>query len=160
MIALGTSVQTLSVKMFLYQLQNFVDKKIGNKNIYVVPCDLLPSSFKLPAGFIINMSNSKEKGSHWVALSIDSKRHGFYFDSYGFKPQTPDILRFINKHCKSYDYNPKQLQQERSDVCGKYAAMYLLAFFKGVNPEQFVNDFTLNLWQNDRIVSDMFKKYT
>lgn len=145
--------------MFLYQLRDFVTREIGNRNIFVVPSDLLPASFKLPAGFIINMSTSDEPGTHWVALTIDSRRRGFYFDSYGFKPLTPAIEQFINKHCASYEYSPRQLQQETSDVCGKYAAMFIYAFFKGVSPEQFINDFTPSLWQNDSIINGMFKKY-
>lgn len=145
--------------MYLYQLRDFVAREIGDKNIFVVPSDMLPSSFRLPAGFIINMSTSHERGTHWVALSINTKRHGFYFDSYGFKPMTPAIEKFIKKHCKSFEYNKHQLQQEHSDTCGKYSAMFIVAFFKGVDPTQFINDFTMNPWQNDSMINEMFKKY-
>lgn len=146
--------------MYLYQLQDFVNRKIGNYNIFVVPWDLLPRSFKLPAGFIVNLSPSTHKGTHWIAISIDRQRRGFYFDSYGFKPTTPAIKNFLEKYCRTYEYNPHQLQQETSDTCGKYAAMFLLAFFKGLSPEQFISDFTANPWHNDNIINEMYRKYS
>lgn len=62
--------------MFLYELLNFAKHQINSQNIYIKPCDCLPSHFKLPAGFIINLSKAADPGTHWVALVIDSKRKG------------------------------------------------------------------------------------
>lgn len=86
---------------------------------------------------------------------------GFYFDSYGLPPppSVPAIQNFIKKHCSSLDYNRRQLQQLHSDTCGKFAAMFLVSYFRGVSPQQFIYDFTQNLWQNDFTINNMFKKY-
>lgn len=143
--------------MYLFQLQTFADDKIKG-NVQVLPCDLLPRSFKLPHGFIINNSNHDEIGSHWVALAIDAKRRGYYFDSYGMKP-IEVIEKFIKRHCRYWSYNSRQLQQEHSDACGRYCAMFLYGFFNGIKPEQFINEFTSNLWLNDVTINDMYKRY-
>lgn len=62
--------------MYLFELQQIANKHIDCERIYIVPCDMLPNKFKPPAGFIINLSTSKQKGTHWVALAIDANRRG------------------------------------------------------------------------------------
>lgn len=145
--------------MYLYQLSNFLNEIIKNVEIFVLPWDLLPQKFKLPAGFIINLSQSGEEGSHWVSVSIDDQRVGFYMDSYGMEPAVPAIRKFLEKHTKYWTFNPRQLQQEKSSTCGKYSAMHIVSFSKGVKPENFIQDFTPSLWQNDSIIVKLFEKY-
>ncbi len=147
--------------MYLFQIQNFFSKLLEDRNVYVVPNDMLPKKIKLPIGLVINLSTSKEAGSHWVALTVDEEKKAFYFDSYGLPPITnSSVEKFIHKNSKSFDFNRKQLQQEKSDVCGKYAAMFVLSFFLGNSPQDFVKDFTLNPWQNDKIISHMYRMYS
>jgi hypothetical protein len=145
--------------MYLYELSNFLNEKINNVNIHVVPWDLLPQKFDLPAGFIINTSSSGEEGSHWVSVTIDEQRVGFYMDSYGRKPTVAAICKFLDKHTKYWKFNSRQLQQEQSATCGKYSAMHIVSFSKGVRPENFIHDFTPNLYQNDEIIAKLFAKY-
>lgn len=145
--------------MFLYELLNFAKNKIVCKNVYVVPCDMLPTQFQLPAGFIINCSPAKTAGSHWVALWINSEGTAYYFDSYGFKPNVRDIRLFIRMHSKKLIYNKRQLQQLHSIVCGQWAASFLYHISDGIeNADNFIKLFGHNLLINDIIIERLFKK--
>lgn len=62
--------------MYLYELLSFAQQQIDSENVFVTPCNMLPDKFKLPAGFIVNLSKSTEQGTHWVSLAIDSKKKG------------------------------------------------------------------------------------
>jgi hypothetical protein len=48
-------------------------------------------------GFIFNMDESWQRGSHWVAMFADIKKNQiYYFDSYGTKPKAK-VRRLINR---------------------------------------------------------------
>lgn len=59
--------------MFLYEILNFLSKKVASKNIYVVPVDMLPSKFSLPAGFVVNLSPSNYEGKLKIQYKFDQK---------------------------------------------------------------------------------------
>lgn len=144
--------------MYLFELINFVKRAISRENIFVVPCDMLPHSFELPAGFIINTATSTSGTGHWVALWIDEHGVAQFFDSYGFKPRTPEIQRFIRTHSRKCLYNNRHLQQLHSRVCGKYAACFLYYTACGVFTSKFLEQFSLNLKLNDYLIEKMYAK--
>ena len=55
-------------------------------------------SYKNRISFILNLDNSKGKGTHWVAVFIDPSfdRSLEYFDSFG-KPPTENFMKNIKK---------------------------------------------------------------
>lgn len=117
------------------------------------PCDRLPLDFSVPAGFIINLSPAGTLGSHWVALYIDGAANGHYFDSYGFKPLVKDVRKFISKHCRTISYNERQLQHIQSNICGRYASVFIITMFHGVSMESFVHGFSKNTLINDIVMN-------
>lgn len=143
--------------MYLFELQAFADMRIPARNIFVVPADLLPSSFRLPAGFIINLSPSTHPGTHWVSLWIDERGCATYFDSYGFPPRTREIKSFIRLHCKKLISSPSQCQQLQSKVCGYYAACHLFYASQGVEVKIFLGKFCKNLKLNDMLIKKMYR---
>lgn len=74
---------------------------------------------KKGVGYIINLEDSDEGGSHWVAL-----KDGAYFDSYGV-PSTKAISKFV-KH-----WNTEQYQSINQESCGFYAVYVLKNLFAG-----------------------------
>lgn len=144
--------------MYLFQIKNFFEQKLWDKNLTVVPLDMLPKKITLPAGFVINLSTASESGTHWVAVYINARKHGLYFDSYGFEPKSLTIQQFLNKNCVSWSYNRKQLQQIHSRVCGLYAATFLYYITQDVDFEIFLRQFTKNLLINDFIIEKIFVK--
>jgi hypothetical protein len=145
-------MNTHQLRTFLYHHKEFFHEN----NFFVGACDKLPKSFNLPAGFVINLSKSHEKGSHWVSLFIDKFGGGKYFDSFGLQPKNRDILRFIKKNCTSIEFNGIQLQQINSRACGKYAAVFLIYCFQKKMLYEFSKYFCKNTFINDILIEKLF----
>jgi hypothetical protein len=97
--------------------------------------ELLKAPMKKDFSCIINLEDSNEDGSHWVALYND-KNENFteYFDSYGMKPALQTI-RFVKKHFrKSIYYNDTQVQGDNSKRCGFFCQFYIKSRSSGKSP--------------------------
>ena len=85
--------------------------------------------YKLPPKyefFILNLDETGNGGSHWVALYVPKKGdYSYYMDSYGIVP--PEAVKDYSKRSKKKDviYNTKQIQSLRSDFCGQYSLLFL-----------------------------------
>lgn len=145
--------------MYLFQIKDFLERKLPGKNAFVTSVDCLPRRVSLPVGICSNLSNAGEPGSHWVGITITSDGVGEYFDSYGFKPTSPEILHFLKMHCKSWSFNKHQVQQLQSKVCGLYAVMYLYYKLNNVSMTQYIKHFSKNLYLNDYYVEKMYVKF-
>lgn len=128
------------------------------ENIFkgVFPCDSMPHSFRLPAAFVINLSQHDEPGTHWVALYISEYGNAFYFDSFGVKPSNFHINTFIRTHAKTIRYNKKQVQHILSNKCGRFCCVFVVAALKKCTIDNFISRFSLNLFVNDITVEKMF----
>ncbi len=114
----------------------------------VYSIDTLP---KKPRLLVCNTDPSYKPGEHWIAIFVDSKRRGEYFDSFGRKPC--DIFeRYLNKHCISWTYGTRQLQSVTSDYCGFYCCFYCAFRCRGFNLSRIVNLFVQDTGLNDSIV--------
>lgn len=149
--------------MYLFQLKDFVERKI-KAEVHVVPYDLLDKiKFTAPCGFIVNLSAASEPGTHWIALWIGAKDKNqencgcYLFDSYGFDARVDKIREFLRKNCHNWKHNEKQLQQLQTGVCGMYAASFLYYISNGISPAAFLRNFTNNLYINDYVIEKMFK---
>ena len=87
--------------------------------------------------FICNTDCSHNKGTHWVALSINDQGEGLYFDSYGLPPVFKEFSTFFEGHICTY--NDVQLQRPFSLACGHYCALFALHTFAGCSMETTVN---------------------
>lgn len=120
----------------------------------VFACDSLPSSFSLPAAFVINLSGHTSRGSHWVGLFISKSRSGEYFDSFGFPPKQIDIINFIRKHCRNFKFNDKQIQHVSSNKCGKFVCLFILSMMCNMDFHDVLSMFSLNLSVNEIVIEN------
>jgi len=88
-------------------------------------------------GFIANTDTRRFPGSHWIAIYVDEKGVGEFFDSYGLPPVVAQHLKFL-KLCKKWKFNRKPLQSMTSSLCGQYAILYLDAKFHGMTMKKFL----------------------
>jgi len=131
-----------------------LNKMLKHNKIFLgtFPCDMLPKNVQYPLGIIVNTDTSTQPGSHWVAIFINSKGHGYYFDSFGLPPLQTAIKHFLNKNCiKGWCYNTFTLQDVTSDTCGIYAALYLEVRFQGHSHTKFLTLFSHDNKHNDYI---------
>lgn len=98
--------------------------------------DRLPK--KLPLGFIMNLDNADQKGSHWVAVYISNDSIE-YFDPFGkeptdnFKARIQKFLRDLNVPVMfKFKINRVQRQHGNSYKCGYHSMRFLDDRFAGV----------------------------
>lgn len=121
----------------------------------VFAANRIPVYFTPPVYLISNLDPDTKPGSHWVAIYIDSKGIGEYFDSFGRKP-TGSHEVFLKTNCKKWIYNNIVLQNYFSSYCGIYCLVYIYLKFNHVSMSQFIRMFCNNTLYNDQLVHNMF----
>ena len=90
----------------------------------------------------------------------DDGRYGDYFDSLGRRP-TATFEHYMNKHCREWTYNRKQLQSITSRfVDTTYCACFCILRSRGVDMCSFLRYFTRDTGLNDVVVHDMICRMT
>jgi len=136
------------------EIFNLLAKKCKGTFLGVFARDKLPKNLpkKRNVSLIINTQGSAKKGLHWIAMYFDKNGNGEYFDSFGLPASTHPIFeRYLNKHCRKWIMNRKQIQSVVSSVCGHYVVMY--CFYKHLNysMRSIVNCWTSDTGLNDEI---------
>lgn len=96
---------------------------------------------KSKVGFVFNLDEHWQPGSHWVALYADIKKGNiYYFDSYGIEPcpRVRKLMRRIARFAQNEmsiskpvaDYNKVRHQYENSE-CGVYSINFILRLLRG-----------------------------
>ena len=85
----------------------------------------------LPIAIVVNTEPLVVKMGHWVALYVDQKRRGTFFDSYGMQPWGK-IVSFFEKNATSTQFNKIVLQKDQTS-CGHHAIFFLTQMSKGHN---------------------------
>jgi hypothetical protein len=114
-------------------------RKYGWKGTYNIDeLNKIPLSHKM--SFIMNLSPSYKKGTHWVAVYIDTKNDKSveYYDSYGEDPPLEfmrNIKTLINKlhpeYYLKFKINKIVDQRANSQTCGYHCINFLLDRYKG-----------------------------
>jgi hypothetical protein len=138
------------------QLSTILHSNMPASFIGVFPSDQLPKTVSVfPACFIINTDPASQPGSHWVAIYVDSKEFGEYFDSYGKPPDVMSIVKFLNENCRSWHYNTKRIQGSFSSVCGHYCVYFLVRRLSGTPMSVIRNEFSgADFEENDHLVTE------
>lgn len=101
---------------------------------------ILPKVTNTEFGFIFNLDNHTEVGSHWVAIYCDPvhKKEIDYFDSFGRQPdeRTLHSIKLIAEkiNCNTYlklKWNRIILQKNSSSNCGWFACSFLISMYSG-----------------------------
>ena len=103
-----------------------------------------------PSAYIINNDPSTRPGRYWIAVFIDRREIGQYFDSYGLPPKVLGFTEFMNRNSKKWIWNRKTLQGLYSAVCGQYCIYFVLFRCRGVSLRSIPSHFLSNLSENDR----------
>jgi hypothetical protein len=114
----------------------------------VFSCDRLPNEPRL---LVCNTDPSNRPGEHWIAICVDYRGRGEYFDSFGREP-SDNFRRYMNRHCVNWIYNDRQLQSVASRFCGHYCIYYCLLRSRGLDMRRIVGSFTNDTGFNDVMV--------
>ena len=127
---------------------------------FVLPCDFFKRmDIKSNECYICNLSDSKSKGSHFVAIRF---KHGqvLYFDSFGRPCKNRDILEKLEAMGFSeITYCQKSVQYILSEMCGFFCLAFLL-YTEKHSAENFLDNFDDNdLKRNDEICINIIKEH-
>ena len=140
------------------QLKSLLNKYITTyKGSYFK--DNIPSNLGGSFAIILNLSLTKQPGTHWVSIV----RHSdvlYYFDSLGNDPMFDKYLStFLSHQNVRFFFNLEQLQSSNSTVCGVYCAIFL-ALVKDLNSyKDFLSLFSNDLNRNDANICKLFEHY-
>ena len=78
-----------------------------------------------PGGYIVNLADSTDPGTHWVAVFLHGKC-AYYMDSFGIIPAN-EIIKFMVRYTdsKCIFYNTKQIQNINAGHCGQWCIIWL-----------------------------------
>lgn len=119
-----------------------------------------------PGGYIFNLANEGEDGTHWVGGWVekdkkDGKMDVVYFDPFGF-PAPENIKKFFSVIDRNLVYSRKQIQNINSFICGYYV-LYFLFYMSRHTDQLFIKmkDF-MRLWsfepENNRSLLERYLK--
>ena len=90
------------------QINNILKSELGEvfRGVYAIDqiASLKPSA---PSAYVFNTKPTGSSGEHWLAVYIMENRKAVYFDSFGFRPQHTQIIRFLKKTCNKMDFLKK-----------------------------------------------------
>ena len=66
---------------------------------------------------------------------------------------------FLDRNCKDWSYNSRDLQSLGSNVCGHYCLYYLINRCKKISVKTILSRFSNNLRSNDRFVYQFIVKH-
>ena len=113
----------------------------------VFSVDTIPDRPRL---LVRNTDPSYRPGRHWVAIYAKDGR-GEYFDSFG-RRSSGEFERYMNRHCRYWTFNDKQLQSVVSQFCGHNCICYCLYRSSGIDMRKIVCSFTSDTALNDVLV--------
>jgi hypothetical protein len=103
----------------------FLHRRLGPQFGGVFASNKLPKIANKNA-YIVNLDPASKPGSHWVAIYFDKTKASVdYFDSYGLKPKSVHIIRFLKRNAMFKHYNEHVYQSPCSVVCGQYCLYFL-----------------------------------
>lgn len=142
-----------------HQIYNIISKHPCMRRYFrgVVSRDTLPTDVPFPSVFVVNTDVSSRPGEHWVAIILNSPRHGVFFDSFGRRPEK-ELEHFMNSNVERYDFFDVQIQSTSSALCGLFVLAFLLSYLcMAMSLNDFKTLFDRNLSVNDCIVYDFVK---
>ncbi len=130
--------------------------------------DKLPQKRSVGSYYINMEDHDKGSGTHWVFARIFPTGFACYFDSFGISP--PEQVRDFLKPFAPFPFSNRQIQDIKSENCGRYCILCDYFFTHQVKSKLKTNDMVaecfddfLNSWSidtktNDKILKERINK--
>ena len=137
--------------MNIEQVISTIDKRVHFLGCF--PLDQLPDfPTQFPISCIVNTQTSTKVGEHWVALIL-TKKHCFYFDSFGLPIVNQNILQYLNPYYDIVRYSTECIQHVESSKCGEFCIVFVVQVKNKRTYEKFISQFNLeNVKENDILI--------
>ena len=91
---------------------------------------------------IVNLQNSNESGSHWVAFYKNNEKK-YYFDSYGDAPLPKELVKYLGS--ENLYYNSERFQNYNDPaICGHLCLIVLEKLSENDNYEYVLKNLNKN----------------
>ena len=121
-------------KRNVYALDQFLNSKLSNKGIY-----------------ICNEQTSRELGSHWFLILIESDKT-YFIDSFAKTPKYYQVDKKLKKLKKPVAGLSDMLQNPFSTLCGEYCLFFAYHLSRNFSLENVINFFTDDCVRNDQSI--------
>lgn len=126
--------------------------------------DKLPKKRSIGSYYVNMQDRDAGSGTHWVFFKIFSSGYAAYFDSFGI-PCPIEIKDFL-KPFAPFPFSNRQIQDLKSELCGKFCILCDYYFTHQVKREKLKNnndisecfDDFLNSWSIDTKLNDKILK--
>ena len=133
------------------QINNILSSELGEvfKGVYAI--DQIARLKRIaPSAYVFNTKPTGTPGEHWLAVYITENRKAVYFDSFGFRPQHTQIIRFLKKHSTKWTFSRKIIQNPFTVTCGEHCIVFLTRFHRFKQIRLTVKPYGNNLLKNDQ----------
>ena len=153
-------------------ITNFDIEEIANglklPIIGVFSKDKLPQRRSVGSYYINMEDHDKGNGTHWVFARIFPSGHAVYFDSFGVS--APEEVRDFLKPFSPFPFSNRQIQDVKSENCGRYCIMCDYFFSYQVKSklktndeiaecfDDFLNSWSIDTLSNDKILKERINK--
>jgi len=137
------------------QIERILRTRCRNSFLGVFACDRLPSRLppKRPLLLVCNTDPHDLPGRHWIVIFIGDDSVGELFDSLNDSAALPQIIvTYLNRSCRSWIRNSRQLQSAATRFCGQYCVFYCLFRSLGYSLNAIESCFTTDTGLNDVFV--------
>ena len=124
--------------------------------------NLPKDGIRYPSTYIVNSDKDDRPGEHWLAIVLESKSHGIFFDSFGRPPEIygVELKDFLNANVKQYQCFSLPVQSKHSSLCGFFVLTFLMLHVCLKWPiDSIVKFFDSDVNVNDRIVLSFVNEY-
>lgn len=152
---------TLVDNMDSVEISKILRQICGDMFVGVYARDQLPRITRRPSLLIANTDAADRPGTHWIAIYFDADETGELFDPLA-QPIHGDFSDYVNKYCKRWITNIRQIQSVVSRFCGHHCVVYCCLRAKGVDinalSKLYTNDYGYNDVISHEIVCRRLKK--
>ena len=143
---------------YLNKLANLCLQPEKFKGVY--PCNHFADLFLKPGHMaIVNLSHSKNKGSHYVSV-MTTKKHVYYMDPYGTSCDDKFIMKALKKTKKPIKFLSVPIQPIDSLFCGFFCLCFLIIGSKNTKPLRAIKKkfSSIDVHQNEKTAVYIIKQ--
>ena len=134
------------MKMDTARIERLLENQLDFQEVF--SSDTLPTT---PQLLVCNTDPSEKPGEHWIAIYVDKKGNGEYFDSFG-RPPNKHFERYMISKCNRWTFNKRQLQSRISAFFGYYCCLYVVLRSRGLDMNKIIGMFSNDTEYNDWLV--------
>ena len=126
------------------EITRILRKRCRDQFVGVFAYDRLPKSLppRRPLFMVCNTDPHHKPGRHWIVIYLGRDSLGEFFDSLNQPIVASRFVTYLEKHCKRWTRNNRQLQSVASRFCGNFCLIYCLFKYLGYSMTQIQSLFS------------------